>query len=164
MGVSYFYLNHDKSQFFDCGLYGCNDRFAFVGSGPGARALAILLSDRGTWMGDRISVIADTSNAFEEAFVNGVDISVEAELMLLDVDGIEWLETRLAQPHSIGAFMDVCTFARLLRRSDATRALDNVFGAGKWQRKYAEHLQLNNSDTRSQAVLNAQSRGLKLLR
>lgn len=146
MGVDYYYLNHDKSQFFDSGLFGLNSRFEYIGSAPGARALAILLSERGTWMGDRISVIGDTSEAFEDAFANGVEITVEAELMLLDVDGLDWLEARLAEPYSVLTFKKAYAFATLLKRADVARALDNVFGAGKWQRQYQEYQKGNTDD------------------
>ena len=83
MGVSYFYVNHDKEQFFDCGLPGLNNRFNRIGTEPGSRALAILLSDHGTWKGDSISVVADTSEGFEDLVIRGVNVGVEARAYAL---------------------------------------------------------------------------------
>jgi hypothetical protein len=160
MGVSYFYLNYAKGQFYHCGLLGWSSRFSAIGSGPGARALAILLSERGTWGTDRISVVADGTKEFDKVFINSLDIEVEVELMLIDVDGLEWIEAELEQ--SSRAFVKMCAFALLLRRSDILNMLDKKFGVGKWQQRYQKHLKAN-TDTWSQRIIEAQSRGLRLL-
>lgn len=160
MGVDYIYVNQDKGQFYRCGLLGWSSRFSAIGFGPGARALAILLSERGTWRNDRISVIAETSKEFDEIFINAVDIEVEAELMLIDVDGLEWIEAELER--SILAFERMCAFALLLRRSDIVNLLDKKFGVGKWQRQYEKHLQAN-TDLWSQKIIEAENRHLKIL-
>lgn len=159
MGVDYIYVNHDKGQFYYCGLLGWSSRFSAIGFGPGARALAILLSERGTWRYDRISVVADTAKEFDEIFISSVDIGVEVELMLIDVDGLEWIEAELER--SALAFEKMSAFALLLRRSDIANMLDKKFGVGKWQRRYEKHLQAN-TDLWSQRIVEAQNRRLKI--
>jgi len=159
MGVAYIYVNHDKGQFFR-GLLGWSSRFSAIGLGPGARALAILLSERGTWRNDRISVVGDTSKEFDEIFINALDIEVEVDLMLIDVDGLEWVEAELER--SILAFEKMCAFALLLRRSDLVSMLDKKFGVGKWQKRYAKHLQIN-TDLWSHKIVQAKNRSLKIL-
>lgn len=160
MGVDYIYLNQDKKQFFYCGIFGHSSRFSAIGTGPGARALAILLSRQGTWGDNRISVAADTSKKFDDVFLNGVDIEVEVGLMLLDVDGTDWIEERLED--NIIAFKKMCGIAIQLRRPDVMKMLDKVFGKGKWQRKYENHLK-GNTDTWSQKIADAGQRTIRLL-
>ena len=160
MGVDYVYLNGDKRQFFHCGLSGFSSRFSAIGAGPGARALAILLSERGSWRNDRISVVADTSPEFDDVFLTGTDVGVEVELMLLDVDGLDWIEGRLED--SGIAFENVCAYAIHLRRADVIRMLDKTFGAGVWQRKYERLLQSGAADW-SQKVSDAGFRHIRLL-
>lgn len=160
MGMDYIYANSDKGQYYYCGLLGWSCRFSAVGLGPGARALAILLSDRGTWRNDRVSVVADTSKEFEEIFVNWIDIEVEAELMLIEVDGLKWIEDEIDRSNV--AFEKMCAIALLLRRSDVVSMLDTKFGVGKWQRQYEKYLQ-GNTDLWSQKVVEAQHRSLKIL-
>ena len=161
MGLCYFYINRDKEQFFDCGLAGLNNRFNRVGTEPGSRALAILLSDHGTWQGDRIAVVGDTSDEFEEMVIRGTDIVVEAELMLMKFDGLGWVEERLDV--SITMFQRMCCYALLLRHPDVRAMLDQKYGAGKWEGRYEKHLQ-GNTDLWSQRVIDAKNRGLDLLR
>ena len=160
MSVSYIYLNADKGQFFHCGLLGYASSFSAIGSGPGARALAILLSERGTWRNDRIAVVGDTSQEFDRALHTGVDVEVEVELMLLDIDGLAWVEELLEK--SIIAFRTMCAFALHLRHPNVIRMLDNKFGVGKWQRKYENELKAN-TDLWSQMVVDAGIRRIQLL-
>jgi hypothetical protein len=116
-----FYLNPDKGQFFHCGLLGYASSFSAIGSGPGARALAILLSERGTWRNDQIAVVGDTAEAFDDVLRNALDIEVEVELMLLEIDGRAWVEELLEK--SIVAFRTMCAFAVHLRHPKVIRML-----------------------------------------
>jgi hypothetical protein len=161
MGVSYFYANQDKRQFFNCGLCGLNSRFWAIGSGPGSRALTILLSSFGTWNGDRISVVADTSEEFDELVIRGINVEIEAELMLTQFDGLSWLEEQLDL--SITTFTRVCCYALLLRHAGITEMLNRKYGVGKWQQQYENHLQAN-TDLWSEKVIEAKNRGLDLLK
>lgn len=161
MGLGYFYVNRDRAQFFDCGLAGLNNRFDRVGTEPGSRALAILLSDHGTWQGDRIAVVGDTSGEFEEVVIRGTDIVVEAELMLVTFDGLGWVEECVDL--SITMFQRMCCYALLLRHAGVSAMLDRRYGVGKWQRRYENQLQ-GNTDLWSQRVIDAKNRGLDLLR
>ena len=160
MGVSHLYANAAKNQFYDCGLFGFSSNFSAIGKGPGARALALLLSDRGTWKNDPVSIVAETSPEFEKIYVCGIDIEVEVELMLIDVDGLEWLEELLDR--SISAFHTTCALAFLLRRADLVAMLDKKFGIGKWQRKYENDLK-GTTDYWSQKIVEASQRSVQLL-
>jgi hypothetical protein len=157
MGVNHFYVNHDKRQYFLTGLWGYSSRSAAIGQGPGARALAILLSDRGVWQGDRISVVADTSPVFAELQENGVDIEIEAELMLLGLEPLSIAEC------GDSAFTRLCAYAVLLRHPEAIQILDTKHGPHKWLARYNKSLQ-HNTDLRSQRVLAARERALRLLK
>jgi len=159
MGVDYYYLNRDKSQFFPSGLFHYCGRFKSAGPGLGGRALAILLSEYGTWRNDRISLIAEMEPEFNEMLSSGVDIEVEVEIMLLDFDGTEWIEDAL---ESSIVFAEMCALAILLGRVDVIALLDEKFGTGKWQKKYQEHLKCN-SDYWSRKIVEARNRGLNIL-
>jgi hypothetical protein len=138
MGAEYYYVNHDKLQYFSCGVADENSKFSGLGMGLGARALAILLSDRGTWEGDRISVVNDYSPMFLEIYQGYFDIQVEALLMLIDVDGLEWIDSELESSPS--HFALACEIATYLKRRDVTHMLERKFGGGKWQERYNQHL------------------------
>lgn len=154
MGVSYFYVNHDKQQFFYSGLFGWNSRFTSLGCGPGARALGIVLSDGGLWRGDRISAIGDSSDDYCRIARSFSDVEIEAELMLIDHDGLEWIELQ----DNIIAFTRMCDYATYFRRQDIASLLDKTFGAGKWHRRYTRHRQTGNNW--DQKVADAASREL----
>lgn len=134
MSLDYAYVNHDKRQHYFCGMLGWRSDFAAIGCGPGARALGILLSDRGKWSRDRISVVSDTSAELSDLTAASVDIGVDVTLMLLDVDGTEWIDSQLET--STEAFRRMCAIAIQLRRSDVLDMLNNRFGVGNWQRRY----------------------------
>jgi hypothetical protein len=159
VGVTYLYVNHDKQQFFTCGLFGCAG-FRSIGIGHSARAAAILLSDNSTWKENRISVMRDTSEDFSNLQWSGLDIEVEVVLTLIEVDGLEWIEAEL--DGNIEVFTCMCDFAFHQRDRDVIKLLDHKFGAGKWQRKY-ENYAKGNTDFWAQKVIQARDRALRLL-
>src|SRR5262245_18990587 len=159
MGVDCYYFNRDKSQFFPSGLFHYCGRFKSAGQGLGGRALAILLSEYGTWRNDRISLIADMEPEFGALVSSSVDIEVDVEIMLLDFDGTEWIKDALV--NSI-VFEEMCALAILMGRGDVIALLDEKFGTGKWQKKYQEHLKCN-SDYWSRKIVEARNSGLKIL-
>jgi len=159
MSISYSYANHDKRQFFTCGLFGCA-RFRTIGTGHSARAFTILLSERGTWSKDRVSVVSDVNTEFSDLQWNGLDIVVEVILMLIEIDGFDWIAA--AMDNDSTAFTYMCNFAFHLRDTGAIKTLDQKFGSGKWQRQY-ENLVKHNTDLSIQQVLTARDRGLKIL-
>ena len=160
MGVDYYYVNRIKSQFYSCGLFGRSSRFNAIGQGPGARALAILLSDRGTWKNDRISVVADSVPEFEDIFSTFDNIDASVALMLIDIDGLEWIERSLSE--STLVFGLVCAIGILTRRQDVVKLLDTKYGIGKWHKEYERYLH-GNTDLWSQKVIDALNRDLKIL-
>lgn len=160
MSISHFYANTDKRQYFDCGIFGWDNRFRAIGLGPGARALAILLSERGTWRNDRISVVAETDPEFGDFYEHWLNIEIEAELMLLDVDGFDWLDDQVHD--STSAFLRLCDFAIYLRDPLVTRYLDGKFGVGNWNRRYRECLK-HTTYLEAQKAVDAGIRQLKIL-
>lgn len=122
MSLDYFYVNRDKCQFFPVGLPNTNSRFAAAGTGAGARALALLLSDRGVWRGDRIALVSDTDAEFEELVARGTDIRIEAELAVLAFGGLEEIERELDLYPS--TFERMCAYALLLGHEAVNAMLD----------------------------------------
>ncbi len=131
MSIPYHYVNHTKRQHFVCGLFGYSSRFSGVGRGPGARMFAIACSDRGTWWQDAVSVSNDEDRLYDDGYRR---VTIEAELALIDVDGLEFLRERVNRSPSV--FHHLCDFALILRRSDVREFLDDVFGARKWEARY----------------------------
>ncbi len=165
MSVTYFYLNHDKQQFFSCGFPNLRSKIDRIGTEPGSRALAILLSDFGTWQGDRISVVNDCDPQLLDAINHGVEIEIELELMMIDFDRafLQWLEERLDLMFSESVFERLCYYAILLRHQKVTELLDRKYGVGKWQLEYEKYV-LRYRDRYSKEVIDAKNRGLQLLK
>lgn len=162
MSLDYFYVNRDKRQFFPVGLPDTNSRFGAVGTGRGARALALLLSERGAWRGDRIALVSDTDAEFEELVARGADIRIEAELAVLAFGGLEQLESELDSCSS--SFERMCAYALILGHKAVTAMLDQKFGQRKWQLRYEQSLQSHPTvDQWTQRVIDAKNRGLTLV-
>ncbi len=92
---------------------------------------------------------------------HSVNVEVEAELMLIEFDGLDWLERLLDA--SLVSFERMCCYALLLRHPGVSAMMDRKYGVGIWQRRYEKHLQAN-TDLWSQRVIDAKNRGLDLLR
>ncbi|MGE3316581.1 MAG: hypothetical protein AB7O26_15805 [Planctomycetaceae bacterium] len=161
----YSYINHDKRQYFTSGLWAHGVRFNYVGRGPGARALAILLSELGTWRNDRISVMGDDgvdSEEFAVIFREYVDVEVEAQLLLIDVDGLDWISKEIDESQLV--LVDLCQFAIYFRHPKVIALLDSKYGVGVWQKNYEKHLRRYADSTSTQRFINAANRNLKLLK
>jgi hypothetical protein len=138
VGTDYCYVNYDLKQYFSVGLFGTNARGDAVGRTESARALAWLISDQGTWRQNRIAVVGDASDEIRHIIQDFVDIEIEAELMLLDIDGLESVESALAiQPDS--TFLHLCELAIHLRRPHLTTMLCDRFGKD-WQDRYLQQM------------------------
>ena len=159
LSASHIYVNQDREQYFDVGLFGASDNHKYVGCGPGARALG-LLCNQGSWANCRITVMSDSFDEYCQVQQSFVNISVEAELMLLDTDGFRWV----ADSHETGiiAFAQLCRFALFLDRHDVGEFLDKQYGRDKWRRKFDEHCKLNNSTHATDLVVAAHQRGLQI--
>lgn len=160
MGASYIYLNRDQRQHFRCGLFTAGSGFSALGHGPGARALALLLCERGSWQGDRIAVLADTSETWDGVHRESLNIEPEVVLMLIDIDGMAWLEKPLSESSLV--FSRICTLASHLRHAGLIQWLDRSFGAGKWQRRLEIHAKENTPGPWLEHVIAARDRGLRL--
>jgi hypothetical protein len=159
MSASHIYANLDLKQYFDVGLFGTSDNHKDVGCGPGARALG-LLCNGGTWANSRIAVLNDYSDEYEQTQQAFLDISIEAELMLLDTDKFRWVEDSIDT--GILAFAQLCRFALFLDRKDVIYFLDSRYGRGKWHRKFDEHCKMNSPDFETDLILAARDRNLQI--
>lgn len=160
MGSSYVYLNHDKRQYFRCGLFLASSDFSAIGNGPGGRALALLLSERGSWNGERVSAVSDTSEGWEAVHGELMNIEPEVALMLIDIDGLAWLEEKLADSNLV--FSRLCALASHQRHPGIGQLLDRTFGAGNWQRRYRNYLRENTPWPWLEQVTAARDRRLNL--
>ena len=88
-------------------------------------------------------------------------IEVEAELMLIAVDGFQWVEDQLATDNIV-TFIKMCNLAMYWPREDIAKLLDKKFGPQKWQQRYQNHLK-GNTDIWSQRVIDAVDRRMKIL-
>ncbi len=161
MGVGYLYVNDHKDHFFWVGLFGQSSSLRAVGHGHGARALGLLLMPGGSWSGDRIRVVADTGEPFEGA-IYGLyeDVSVEAELMVIDRDGLDSFREPL-KSHDAN-FTWFCDYAQILGRADVASLLDDVYGKDEWPKKYGSY-QKHTTNHWSESVYRAKNRNIRLV-
>lgn len=158
MSRRFLYVNDELKQYFYVGLFGHSDSLHCLGEGPGARALGRLLLPGGSWSGHPIRALPDVGSAYEnEVYPHYVNVSLEAELMLLDLDGLDAYRDRMDS-----VFSSFCDYAQILGRKDVARFLDHVFGPGAWQRRYAAEQKANYCS--SNAIHRAKERGLCPLR
>lgn len=80
-------------------------------------------------------------------------------LLLMDVDGLDWIEERLDRGI---VFTEACAIALLLRRKDVVNMLNRKFGVAGWNKQYEKHHH-GNTDIWSQKYVDAMKRGIKLL-
>lgn len=158
VGTSYGYANRDRREYFSCGLFGAGSRHSALGCGPAARALGLLLSEHGAWCGGRIAVVRDTADEWSTLRRESVDVGVEAELLLLEIDGFEWLETRVRE--SDATLLRLGDFAVHLQRTDVAGFLDATFGETEWRRR---HGKASREVAFDDTVLAARRRGLRRL-
>jgi hypothetical protein len=149
LGTTYDYWNQDKRQYFCCGLRLQNDKLSGIGCGAGARALGLLLLY--DWAGDRIVVKGDDLST--EWRDGSIDISADLLVMLLEVDGTDWLDFA-----GLG-FISACEIATHLREPRMIAALDEKFGLGVWRKRFVEYSH-GNASTLADAIYEAQQRGL----
>lgn len=149
MGTCYAYRNHDKAQYFDCGLACWNNKRSGLGCGPGARAMGLLLC--ADWSGDRISVENDSDSLDWQD--GAIDIEVDVVLMLLETDGVEWLDVAGTGFHVASAL------AIHLRHPALIASLDKHFGPSAWKKRHADHVS-RNTRTFDDAVHAALARGI----
>ena len=83
--------------------------------------------------------------------------------MLIEFDGLEWIEQLLDGSFSLLQFERMCCYALFMRHPGITAMLDRKYGVGKWQKRYEKHLK-GNTDIWSQRVIDAKNRGLDLLK
>ena len=137
MGIDYIYANHTKKQYFDVGLFGESCRLRYAGFGFGSRALSLLISEQGSWNSDSIEMVSDVTD--KSLFISSeyTNISVEAELLILDVDGVEYFyeEDEL----DFITFSNLCLYAMILRRPEVIELLDKKYGSGVWQKQFKDH-------------------------
>ncbi len=159
MGIEYVYANHSKKQYFDIGLFGENCRFRHAGFSYGSRVLSLLISEQGSWNSDSIEMVNDVSEKSIVVSSKYTNIRVEAELLILDVDGVEYFneESEL----DFITFTSLCLYAMILRRPEVIELLDKKYGPGGWQKKYREHYRDHKTGLEN-AIYETQGRNIVL--
>lgn len=157
MGVDYIYANHTKKQYFDIGLFGESCRSRCAGLGLGSRALSLLISDKGSWNCDSIEMVDDVTDKSLLISSEYTNISVEAELLILDVDGVEYFSEQSELDFT--TFSNLCLYATILRRPEVIELLDKKYGPGGWQKQFKDHYRGQTTGL-EQAIYEAQGRSL----
>ena len=157
MGVDYIYANHSKKQYFDIGLFGESCRSRCAGFVLGSRALSLLISDKGSWNNDSIEMVDDVSDKSLLISSEYTNISVEAELLILDVDGVEYFSEKSELDFT--TFSNLCLYATILHRPEVIELLDKKYGPGGWQKQFKEHYRGQTTGL-EQAIYEAQGRSL----
>lgn len=160
MGIDYVYANHSKRQYFDVGLFGKSCRFTNAGFSFGSRVLSLLISERGSWNSDSIEMLDNVSDKGLSLAAEYTNISVEAELLMLDVDGVEIFKEEAEL--DFVTFSNLCLYAMLLSRPDVVELLNDKYGRGGWQKKYKAYY--TTPTGLEQAIYEAQGRDLVLYR
>ena len=161
MGMDYIYANHSKKQYFDIGLFGESCRSRCAGFGLGSRALSLLISHQGSWNNDSIEMVDDVSD--KSFFISSeyTNISVETELLILDVDGVEYFNE--GRELNFTAFTNLCLYAMILRRPEVIELLDKKYGCGGWQKQFKDHYR-DHTTGMEQAISESQGRSLVIYR
>ncbi len=159
MGIDYIYVNHSKKQYFDIGLFGESCRFRHAGFSYGSRALSLLISHQGSWNSDSIEMVDDVSERSLFLSSEYINISVEAELLILDVDGVKYFDNE--NELDFNTFSFLCLYATILRRKEIIGLLDRKYGPGIWQKQYKAHYRDQNIGWEN-AIYAAQSRSMIL--
>ena len=159
MGIDYAYANHTKKQYFDVGLFGESCGGKHAGYSFGSRALSLLISEQGSWSCDSIEMVTDVTDKSLQISAEYTNIGVEAELLILDVDGVE-VFVELGEL-DLTTFTKLCLYAMILRRPDVLEFLDRKYGPGGWQKQYKDHYRSMSSGMEN-AIHEAQSRALVL--
>lgn len=159
MGIDYIYANHSKKQYFDIGLFGESCRFGHAGFSYGSRALSLLVSHQGSWNQDSIEMVNDVSE--KSFFISSeyTNISVEAELLILDVDGVKYFNGK--NELDFITFSILYLYATILRRTEIIELLDRKYGPGNWQKQYKDYYRDHNSGWEN-AIYEAQNRNIIL--
>lgn len=161
MGIDYKYVNHTKKQCFDVGLFGESCRRHHAGYSFGSRALSLLISEQGSWCCDSLEMVDDITDKSMVISAEYTNVSVEAELLILDIDGLDIFD--IEDELDITTFSKLCLYGMILRRPDVIEFLDKKHGAGGWQKQYKDHYRGFTSGYES-GIQEAQGRSLVLYR
>ena len=135
MSTYYYYVNHDKKQYFSIGIVGYGNKRSCLGHTAASRALSIMLSEEKFWKNNRICVIGDDSNEleFEKVKQEYENVDIDATLLLFEIDGLEEYEDHLEIDSS---FILLCEVALILGDEKVKKYLQKKYGEG-WQKKYS---------------------------
>ena len=161
MGIDYVYVNHSKKQYFDIGLFGESCRKRAAGFGAGSRALALLISDRGSWNSDAIEMLDDLTDESFRVAEDYTRINVEAELMILDVDGVDYFDRE--SELDFVTFSHLCLYAMILHRTDVIGLLDKKYDPGGWQKKFRDSYR-GHATRMENEIAEAKGRSLEIYR
>ena len=155
MAVIHYYVNHSKKQYFDVGIFGYGAGHKAAGFVISSRALSILISEKGLWHCDSIALLEEGRMEEQEVYINYTNISIEVEIMLLEVDNIEDF-------YDENMFTILCAYATIFNRLDVKEFLDDRYKSrSQWMKKYKEYYS-NNTDIHSQKMFEASQREILL--
>lgn len=116
------------------GLFGYSARLKTAGSVPSAQVIALLLADPAQWKNNHIGLIDDIEDDFVEEYGKCTDITVDAELLFINTNGLNCFEDEIHSNTTL--FFILSSYAEILQHTEATRFLNSQFGMHKWQKKY----------------------------
>jgi len=155
MATIHYYVNHSKKQYFNVGLLGYGAGYKAAGFGISARALSLLISENGLWHCDSIALLEEGRMEEQKIYDNYTNISIEAEIMLLEEDSIE----DFYEEHM---FIILCDYALVLNCSDIKAFLDDRYGSrSQWMKKYEKYYS-KNTKIHSQKIFEASQQKILL--
>lgn len=140
MGVYYFYVNHDKKQYFSIGLLGYGMKWRCLGQTPAARAFSLMLLEESYWKNNRVCVIGDEASEaeFDRIEQEYQNIEIDATLLLFEKDSIDKYSEHLQEGSDM--FILLCEIVDILDIPDIRRYVSQAYG-DSWRKKYAHATQ-----------------------
>ena len=157
MSSYYYYVNHDKKQYFSVGLIGHGVKWSCLGHTPGARALSLMLAQEEGWKNNRICTMAD-GQEFDQVRLAYENIDVDATLLLFRSDGLGAYEDHLDSP---GMFALLSEIVLIVGDEDIERYLLERHGQG-WKKKYSQLINTSPRTSWADKLTRFQERNLAM--
>ena len=155
MSSYYYYVNHDKKQYFSVGLVGHGVKWSCLGNTPGARALSLMLAQEGFWKNNRICTIADDKE-FDRVRLEYENIDVDATLLLFKSDGLDAYDDHLDSPGMFAMLSEIVLF---VGNEDIERYLSRKHGQS-WKKKYSQLIKSSPRKSWAEKLTRFQERNL----
>lgn len=133
MSVDYYYVNNSKKHYFHTALLGYSNSLKSIGYGPSSRVLSLLISEKGSWKNDSISLETWETDNNKKMNQEYIDIGIEAELLLLEIDGIDRYRERIVGSSTL---LHKCAYyAKVFRNSTIISFFKSEYGK-EWEKKF----------------------------